>query len=128
MDTTCVVNHPFTSVAEEARRPGVISNILSILLEMPQLPKTVRLVDRILCVILRPQGTYISCVVQYPRGQVFVSSPQHRSVLEGLLKSGQRTSTKTASFSPERADETQDSVVLSPPINLFATYTLQRDG
>ena len=101
MDTTCVVNRPLTSVAEEGRRPGVTQKkAQSILLDTPQLPKTIRRADHIIRAIPRPLGTNISCVVQFPQGQVFVSSPHHRSGLEGVLRSGQRTSTKTASFSP----------------------------
>lgn len=107
MDTTCVASRPLTSVVEEGRWLGVILIYAqSILLETPQLPKTVRRADNAIRAIPRPLGTIISCVVQYPQGQVFVSSPQHRSVLEGVLRSEQRTSTKTASFSREGGDET----------------------
>lgn len=98
----------------------------SILLATPQLPETIRRADHTIRAIPRPLGASISRVVQYPRRQVFVSSPHHRSGLEGVLRSGQRTSTKTASFSPKGGDKTQNSVILSPPINLFAIYIAKR--
>lgn len=127
MDTTCVVNRPLTSVAE-GRRPGVTpKNAQSILLDTPQLPKTIRRADHTVRAIPRPLGTNISCVVQYPQGQVFVSSPHHRSGLEGVLRSGQRTSTKTASFSPEGGDETQVQSFYRRP-SIYLQPTLQRDG
>lgn len=75
---------------------------------------------------LPPFRRNLLCVVQYPQRLVFVSSPRQAD-LEGMCRSGQRTSSKTASFSPKGGTTKSTSSLCRRP-SIYSQRPLQRDG